>query len=67
MLATVAFLLSYGAGCHALWLVESTIQDLRQELQQTHMKLGFQRVWNANLEDVYTVLEAELREHEMRE
>jgi len=37
--------------------VESTIQDLREELQQTRKDLRLQRVWNANLEDAVTALE----------
>ncbi|CAA9243436.1 MAG: hypothetical protein AVDCRST_MAG26-1552 [uncultured Chloroflexia bacterium] len=42
--------------------MEPTIQDLREELQQTRKDLRLQRVWNANLEDAVTAPEVEIRE-----
>ncbi len=62
IVAAGAFLLGFGAGWHALWLVASTIQQLRQELQKTREQLHFQRLWNANLEDAVTVLQGQVRE-----
>ena len=62
IVAVGAFLLGVGAGWHALWLVESTIQQLRQELQQTREQLHFQRPWNANLEDAVAQLQGQGRE-----
>ena len=62
LLAVGAFLLGFGAGWHALWLVEPAIQQLRQELRRTREQLQYQHLWNTNLEGAMTLLQKQIRE-----
>ncbi len=62
LLAVGAFLLGFGAGWHALWLVEPAIRHLRQELRRTREQLQYQHLWNTNLEGAMMLLQKEVRE-----